>query len=203
MAEKSASLIPELEALLFSYGEPMKMGRIAKLLDLKQVECEELVAAWQAALAGDTVRGLTLIVHDGAVQLATKPEEKQVGERLLQEEFREELSPAGLETLSLIAYLGPVPRATIDYIRGVNSSFTVRNLLVRGLVERHSIEGKGNAFHYLPSFQFLKHLGLTRVEELPEYERFHGALERIEAGAGMEAGLPAQAGATDAAAPQN
>ncbi|MFH1192771.1 MAG: SMC-Scp complex subunit ScpB [Candidatus Jorgensenbacteria bacterium] len=197
-----AAAFPRLEALLFSYGEPMKMDRIAKLLDLKKEECGELVAAWQAALAGDTARGLTLIVHDGAVQLATKPEEKQVGEKLLQEEFREELSPAGLETLSLIAYLGPVPRATVDYIRGVNSSFTVRNLLVRGLVERHAVEGKGNAFHYLPSFQFLKHLGLTRIEELPEYERFHSALERIEVAAGTEESAPAQASAPDATVPQ-
>ncbi|MFH1162393.1 MAG: SMC-Scp complex subunit ScpB [Candidatus Jorgensenbacteria bacterium] len=180
------SALPRLEALLFSYGEPMKMSRIAKLLDVDRAKCEALIQEWQAALAGDPARGLTLIVHDEAVQLATKAEQKQVGERLLQEEFREELSPAGLETLSLIAYLGPVPRATIDYIRGVNSSFTVRNLLVRGLVERQHFEGKGNVFHYLPSFQFLKHLGFSRVEELPEYERFHGALARIEMDTGAE-----------------
>lgn len=175
----SPEQLARLEALLFSYGEPLPFARIAKFIGADVAAAEALITAWQKMLADAPERGLSLIAHNGAVQLVTKPSLKDVAQAMLQDELREELSPAALETLSLIAYLGPVPRATVDYIRGVNSSFSVRNLLVRGLVERRTAE-KGNMYEYFPSFQFLKHMGFSRVEELPEYERFHTALTRLE-----------------------
>lgn len=201
MADTSVSRIAELEALLFSYGEPMAAARIAKSLHMEKKECEELIEALASSLAENPARGLMVMQHDGAVQLVTKPDLTHITERLLQDEFREELSPAGLETLSLITYLGPVPRSTVDYIRGVNASFTVRNLLMRGLVERKYEEGKGNIYHYFPSFQFLRHMGVAKVEELPEYERFHTALERLSADGGEETGTKEHAPEPAAAEP--
>ncbi len=191
----SPEQLARLEAFLFSYGEPLALARLTKFIGADAAAVEALITAWQKMLADDPARGLTLIVHNSAVQLVTKPSLKNVAQAMLQDELREELSPAALETLSLIAYLGPVPRATVDYIRGVNSSFSVRNLLVRGLVERRTAE-KGNMYEYFPSFQFLKHMGFSRVEELPEYERFHAALTRLEtsAAASPEVGVvPADA----------
>ncbi|MEK7089850.1 MAG: SMC-Scp complex subunit ScpB, partial [Patescibacteria group bacterium] len=85
---------------------------------------------------------------------------------------------ASLETLSLIAYLGPVPRASIDYIRGVNSSFTIRSLVMRGLVERGN--EKGASFHYRITERFLKHMGLTSIEQMPEYAKYKETLKQYE-----------------------
>jgi segregation and condensation protein B len=170
----------ELEALLFYYGEPMEAARIGTFLGLKTKECEALLAEWGDSLTRDDARGLELLRNGNAVQLVTKSSLKSIGEKLVKEEFREELTPAGLETLSLIAYLGPISRPRIDYIRGVNSSFIVRNLLMRGLIEREHGDEKGHLFEYRTSMEFLKHMGLPAAEKLPEYETFHALLTEFE-----------------------
>ena len=54
----------------------------------------------------------------------------------VKEELTEDLTPASLETLSIVAYLGPISRVRIEYLRGVNSSVILRSLMIRGLIER-------------------------------------------------------------------
>jgi len=61
----------------------------------------------------------------------------------------------------------------IDNIRGVNSSYILRNLLIRGLIERDIDTRRANAFIYKISFDFLKKMGLSKIDELPEYEKYH------------------------------
>ena len=119
-------------------------------------------------------------------QLGTKPAFRTFGEILAQEEFKEELTPAAIETLSIIAYLGPVTRATIDFIRGVNSSFILRSLLMRGLITRAPHKQKSNVFEYSVSFDFLRHMGVESPEMLPEYNRYHHILEEFGVGATVQ-----------------
>jgi segregation and condensation protein B len=190
----------EIEALLFFYGEPMALDRIAKLLEVKRDVCRELIDRWSAALSLDAGRGLMLLQNGDTVQLVTKPSLKVIGEKLVKEEFREELTPAGLETLSLIAYLGPITRPRIDYIRGVNSSFIVRNLLMRGLIERTQSAEKGHLFEYRTSVDFLKHMGVSGIRELPEYERYHAMLTEFEAQRTESARIEEQPRASEAPA---
>ena len=88
---------------------------------------------------------------------------------------------AGLETISIILYKAPVPKSEIDFIRGVNSQFILRNLLIRGLVERiPSSSGRGGA--YRPTLDLLRYLGVTKVEELPDYESATAAIKNYKAG---------------------
>ncbi len=169
-----------LEALLFYYGEPLDIKKISKLLGIKEGECTALIDELTVKLSADDKSGLLLLKHGDLYQLATKPDLAWLGQKLIQEEFKEELTPAALETLSIIAYLGPVARSTVDYIRGVNSSFILRALLVRGLVTRHIQETRKNAFEYKVSFDFLKHLGLSRIEDLPEFEKYKNILTSFE-----------------------
>lgn len=179
MSSSNSYSISALEALLFQYGEPISKKKAATLLSVSEEECERLVNEYAESLRREE-RGLTLLIDRDIIQLMTKPEFKDVLESVIHDEFKEELTPAALETLSIIAYLGPVPRATIDYIRGVNSSFIVRNLLVRGLVERNQDENRKHAYEYKITFDFLKHLGISRVEELPEFDEFKDILLRYE-----------------------
>jgi len=181
MDEKNNNTVAALEALLFYYGEPLDAKKISKLLEIKESECEALVSELTAKLESDPKSGLLLLKHGEFFQLATKPDLAWLGQKLIQEEFKEELTPAALETLSIIAYLGPVARSTVDYIRGVNSSFILRALLVRGLVTRHVQESRRNTFEYKVSFDFLKHLGLSRIEDLPEFEKYKNILTSFEA----------------------
>jgi segregation and condensation protein B len=178
--EENNQKFKELEALLFTYGEPLNIKNIAKFLDIKKDACEEIIKIYEEMLKNNPSGGLMILRNADEIQLVTKPELQKIGEKIIQEEFKEELSPAGLETLSIIAYLGPIPRATIDYIRGVNSSYTLRNLLMRGLIQRSVNSHKGNIYEYLISFDFLKHIGLNKPQELPEFEKYKDVLERFE-----------------------
>jgi len=171
--------IAELEALLFYYGEPIAIKKIAKILNRSQTECEALLNAFETILKNDSSRACLILRNGEEVQLVTKPTFKNLAEKLLLEEFREELTPASLETLAIVAYLGPISRAAVDYIRGVNSSFTLRNLLMRGLIEKETETTKSNAYHYRVTFDFLKHMGLTKIQELPEYDKVRGVLEKL------------------------
>lgn len=164
-------VISAIEALLFVYGEPLELKRIAKILKVEEsVVTASLKELEQEYLSEN--RGLALIINNGRVQLATKPQFAPLLENFVKEEFKESLTPASLEALSLIAYLGPFSRAQIDYYRGVNSGFILRSLLIRGLVERYPNPQRTNVYLYQASFDLLKYLGISKVEELPEYGKF-------------------------------
>lgn len=168
-------LSAKLEALLFFFGEPIELTTVARMLGVSLEDCEVVVSKYEKTLVESGERGLIILRKGNSIQLATKPELKEIGEAIVKDEFRESLTPAALETLALVSYLGPVTRATVDYIRGVNSSYSIRNLSMRGLVERG--EEKGASFRYTPTQEFLKHIGVSNIKMLPEYDRYHTLLE--------------------------
>jgi len=168
-------LSAKLEALLFFFGEPIELTTIARMLGISLEECEAVVSHYEQTLISSNERGLIVLRKGSSIQLATKPELKEIGEAIVKDEFRESLTPAALETLALVSYLGPVTRATVDYIRGVNSSYSIRNLSMRGLGDRG--EEKGASFRYAPTQEFLKHIGISNIKMLPEYDRYHTLLE--------------------------
>lgn len=171
-----------LEALLFVHGEPLPLKKIAALLKVPPGEVPQLVAAFKEKLEASD-RGLALIGDQNAVQLVTKPALAPVIQDFVKQELTEDLTPASLEALSLIAYLGPLPRARLDYLRGVNSSFILRNLMMRGLVERNPDPEKPAVMLYRATIDLWKHLGVEGQDRLPEYEKFKtlGGLEEAPA----------------------
>lgn len=179
LAGKQEILVAKIEALLFQYGEPIEIKKISKLLKIKENVSSDAVNGLEQALKSGE-RGLMLLREGDKVQLVTKPDFRKINDALVKEEFRETLTPASLETLAIIAYLGPLSRPTIDYIRGVNSNFTLRSLLMRGLVQREEGKEKGHLYSYRVSFDFLKHLGIGKIEEMPEYVRFKDILKKFE-----------------------
>src|SRR3989344_6496611 len=126
--ENNPKLESKLEALLFIYGEPIEVKKLAKISGLKESEVKDGLASLEKELAREE-RGLSLIQDKGRFQLVTKPEFSKLLEDITKQEFSEELTPAALETMSIVSYAGPITRADIEYIRGVNSSFTLRALL--------------------------------------------------------------------------
>jgi segregation and condensation protein B len=85
-----------------------------------------------------------------------------------------------LETLTIIAYRGPVTRAELEQIRGVNCSIILRNLAMRGLITTAS-DKQTMQVTYSITFDFLKFLGLQQQSELPDYEKLNSsqALEQL------------------------
>jgi segregation and condensation protein B len=169
--ENANKVSAAVEAILFVYGEPMETKKIARLLKTDEANVKEALKNLEQEFSNES-RGLKLVFSGDKVQLATKPDFASFLEDFVKEEFKENLTPASLETLSLIIYLGPISRPQIDYYRGVNSSFILRSLLIRGLIDRHPDPKRANIFLYEASFDLLKYLGLSKAEDLPEYEKF-------------------------------
>ena len=121
-------------------------------------------------------RGIVLIENDNEITLGTAPDLSKLIEDLQKEELNRDLSKASLETLSIVLYKNGVTRAEIDYIRGVNSSFTLRALSVRGLVEKTMDEKDNRRYLYKPSFELLSYMGVKSIEELPDYPEVSSSL---------------------------
>ncbi|MGB7957938.1 MAG: SMC-Scp complex subunit ScpB [Minisyncoccia bacterium] len=168
--------IAALEALLFIHGEPVTYKKIAAVLGVEKEEAEKIAIELEKRLEDDG-RGLQLVSDREKVQLATKPEWNGILESFMKEELTEDLTPASLETLSIIVYLGPIARVKIEYLRGVNSSVILRSLMIRGLVERFQDSEHPVGFLYRPTFDAMKHLGIKQKEDLPDFVKFQELLK--------------------------
>ena len=165
--EKIQSII---ESILFVNGEPVKKSKLVKIL-LEQVKTNDMEEALEALAKkySNPESGLSLIKNDIEIQLVSNPENAQYVENLVKSELQDSLSNAALEVISIIAYRGPISRIEIEMIRGVNCSYTLRNLLLKGLIERNDNPRDGRGYIYSISFDFLKKLGVEDVKKLPEY----------------------------------
>ena len=166
-----------IEALLFVSGEGMTISKLSEILKKKDIETEEAFVSLKSHLEKEH---FISILRDGdRVSLVTSAEVSKIVEDFGKEEFSGELTKAGLETLAVIAYKAPIKRSEIDYIRGVNSSFMLRNLLIRGLIERVRDPKDSRSYVYRISADFLKFLGLTSISDLPDYGSFAKKLEEF------------------------
>lgn len=161
-----------IEGLLFYKATPLSKKQVAKLLHVSEPELAHGLSALRERLASGAVR---LIETETEIELATAPELSEFVEGLQKAELKTDIGKAGAETLAIIMYRSPVSRLEIDTIRGVNSSYILRNLQIRGLIER---QASGNKYTFSPSTDLLAHLGITRKEELPDYAR---VMDQIEA----------------------
>jgi len=167
----------QIEAILFFKGEPVSRKKLSDILfssakasegqgKIGQTEINEAIEKLKESLQN---RGVVLLEKENEITLGTAPELSKLIEDLQKEELNKDLSKASLETLSIVLYKNGVSRAEIDYIRGVNSSFTLRALSVRGLVEKITDPKDNRRYLYKPSFETLSFMGVKSVEELPEY----------------------------------
>lgn len=157
----------QLEALLFQQAEPVTFNRLAKLLNWPREAVTKAVEELSQELTG---RGLILIVSGEEVTLGTSPAASDFLNEIAKAELAGPIGKAGLETLAIILYHAPLSRPEVDYIRGVNSSFIIRHLLVRGLIKRSPKPGDARTFIYEPTVEALAHLGVGKREDLPRYQ---------------------------------
>lgn len=172
------NLSAKIEAILFWKAEPVSIKKLAQLLSTAKTENTEGIKVSESDVKAGIVelekalqgRGVTLVQTDEDVMLGTAKELSPLIEQLTKDELTRDLGKAGLETLSIILYQGPISRADIDYIRGVNSQFILRALLIRGLVERVDNPADARSYLYKPTLDLLSHLGVSKITELPEFD---------------------------------
>ncbi len=160
---------------MFAYGEPLS---VKKLATVTQRSVNEVTVALHSLKGALSQRGLRLIDHNGEWQMITAPELGGYIEKLVKSELREEITPASLEVLAVIAYHGGANRAVIESIRGVNSSYALRNLMLRGLIEKETNDK--HLTSYRVTLATLRKLGLEKMEDLPKFREFQQELERVE-----------------------
>ncbi len=172
--ENTKKLENQIEALLFASGDPLLITTLSKITGESEKLVKETLGSLKKSLDD---RGIMLIHTDSEASLSTSPEMEDVVKKLHNDEITRALGKAGIETLSIVLYQGPVTKSHIDYIRGVNSAFVLRNLLIRGLVERKENPENKRGFVYVSSVDTLRYLGISSVKDLPEYEEARKSLE--------------------------
>ena len=182
--ENTTQLLPDapldarVEALLFASGGALKYGSLQHQLGCSKEELSSALEALKTRLEG----GATALVEtDGAVALATAPSVAETVKAARKSQLETEIGQAGLEVLATILYRDGATRASIDYIRGVNSAATIRVLTTRGLIERTSGKRGEPEATYRATPALLEHLGVTHVSDIPAYDETREELAQLEA----------------------
>ena len=159
-----------IEGLLFLSGdEGISIDEICKIIDKDTNEVKELIKELYNDYE-DNSRGIRLEYLGERFKLTTKVEHKEYYAKLVNED-NNTLSESSLEVLAIIAYSGPITRIDIDNIRGVNSSYIVRKLLIKGLIEENGrSDAPGKPRIYKVTNKFLDYFGLGSIDELPKLE---------------------------------
>lgn len=166
-----------LLAFLFAEGGTVTFKRLERLLGVERPIIDQNLALVAERIAAS---GLSIIQTDTEVTLSVGKGESEALKTQYEKELGREIGDAGLEVLAIVLYRGPSTRSQIDYIRGVNTSSTVRNLLARGLIERTPNPSDSREYLYRPTTELLAHLGATQTTELPEYDIISRELQAFE-----------------------
>jgi len=166
-----SKIISVLESILYLSNKPLAAKDLAKAAGLKPTDidaCMDILA--QRYDKPDS--GVRLMRHDGTFQIVTAPDNSATVEAFYHADLSGELTKPALETLTIIAYRGPISKPELELVRGVNCSLILRNLSMRGLISSSSTaDDLAATYHVTP--EFLQYLGVTSVKELPEYDALH------------------------------
>lgn len=166
----------KIEAVLFTHGDPLSTGRLASIVGEKKASVEAALGKLKIHLAETSA--LRILEKDGKVQMVTSKELAPVVEKLFRSKKQEELTRASLEVLAIVAYSGPTTREEIEIIRGVNSSYILRSLQMRGLITKDS--STNQAPTYEMSFEALRELGLKDPHDLPEWNSIQEKIDQAK-----------------------
>lgn len=158
-----------IEGLLFLSGnEGISLKELCEITE----QNEETIKSEIKNLYNDyesNDRGINIEYLGNRFKLTTKAIHKDYYKKLVREEENAPLTQSALETLAIIAYNGPITRIDVDNIRGVNSSYIIRKLLIKDLIEEKGIsDSPGKPKLYGVTNNFLDYFGLGSIEELPE-----------------------------------
>lgn len=167
-----------VEGLLFLSGEDgLTLEEISNVIE-KDIEEVKVIIKELYNDYTDENRGIQIEYLGNHFKLTTKKEHKEYYKKLVLDDENSILSQSALETLAIIAYNAPLTRVDIDNIRGVNSSYVVRKLLLKGLIEevgRSDAPGRPRLYNITP--RFLDYFGLGSIDELPKLEERQDILD--------------------------
>ena len=146
----------------------MHILKLAEVLEEDKKTIEGILAAMAMDYEEDELRGVKLLILDEKAQLVSKPSFGEKVLAVLEQRRSPSLSPSALEVLSIVAYRQPVTRGVIEQIRGVDSAYTLTNLLEKGILEECGrLDVPGRPIIYRTSEAFLRIFGLSSLRDLP------------------------------------
>ena len=167
------SLKSKIESLLFISNQPFTLKKLVSITKTDKDKVEAAIKELSVEYNNDG-RGMAIQKIGAKVQMVTAADNARLVKDFIKEQTTGELSKAALETLTVVAYRGPISKAELEQIRGVNCSVILRNLLIRGLVESKE-DNKKMQMSYNITFDFLKFLGLNDQTELPDFEKLNSS----------------------------
>ena len=160
-----------VEGLLFLSGEDgLTLEEISNVIEKDTDEVKLIIKELYNDYSSQN-RGIQIEFLGDHFKLTTKKEHKEYYKKLIIDDENSTLSQSVLETLAIIAYNAPLTRIDVENIRGVNSSYAVRKLLLKGLIEevgRSDSPGRPRLYNITP--RFLDYFGLGSIDELPKLD---------------------------------
>lgn len=160
-----------IESLLFISNKPLSTKQLAHWTKANPKDIEQAIKELMQEYYQDE-RGIQILKNNQQWQMVSSGKNAGIVQAFLKNEMTGELTQPALETLAIIAYRGPITKQAIEQIRGVNCSLILRNLMIKGLVEIYSKNKDGFSL-YNVTFDFMQHLGINKIEELPDFEKLH------------------------------
>ena len=159
-----------IESIMFMAGEPVALKDIAALFEISENAARNLMESAINCFDFER-RGLQIICLADNYQLVTRSEYSVWIDKFTGVDRKKQLPTSLVETVAVIAYKQPIPRAEIEYVRGVKCDYAVKKLLEFGLIEQAGKKDvPGKPFLYVTTPKFLKTFGISSLEELPEVE---------------------------------
>jgi len=161
-----------IESLLFVWGEPISLYRIASVLDISESECKKIIEMMKLEYI-ERGSGIQIVETNKHYQFSTLKENYPYLEKITATSKNKGLSASAIETLAIIAYRQPITKIEIEEIRGVSADNGLRILMSRNLVEvKGTLERIGRPRIYGTTEEFLRSFGFTTINELPAMEEF-------------------------------
>ena len=156
-----------IEAILFTMGDAVELGQIAKAIQQDKPTTEKLIHNLMDKYQ-DEGRGIRIIELENSYQLCTKRDYYGCLIRIAMQPKKPSLTDVMLETLSIIAYKQPVTKAEIEKIRGVKSDHAVNKLVEYGLIcEAGRLDAPGRPITFATTEEFLRYFGIESLDDLP------------------------------------
>lgn len=154
-----------IEALIFAWGDPIEVKEIANFFEAEISIVNKIIEELKTDYHE---RGIRLQVAGGLVTFSTNPEYGESIKSFGIQVLKKNITEANMETLSVIAYLGPTTKAVVDNVRGVNSDGSIQNLLKNELIcEVGRLKAPGKPFVYKVTDKFLMTFNIESLDDLP------------------------------------
>ena len=155
------------EAILFTMGDSVELGKIASAIEHDEETTRKIVHQMMDKYQAED-RGIQIVELEDSFQLCTKKQNYDYLIRIAKQPRRYVLTDVLLETLSIIAYKQPVTKLEVEKIRGVKSDHAVNKLVEYNLAcEVGRLDAPGKPILFGTTEEFLRRFSIQSVDDLP------------------------------------